>query len=1025
MKSGGEVSGRPCADEVRAALDRIVASPHFRASPQLASFLRFVVEAALSGGSDRIKGYTIAVEALGRDSDFDPQADPIVRVEAGRLRRALDRYYANGGTDDPIAIELPRGSYVPTFCHRVVRQHLLRNHAAVRKVIAAVSARARKHAAVLAFLLIGVIGAGTLAAFDVVHLYRSPPMARAPMSAIASSDQTPEARWRSMYVGPIIYVEPVAAIGAPVSPTISALSLRERLRDAFARFDEVTVLSEPPALGGSEGVAAGENAVMPADYRFASTVEYHPDGSISLTFRLLDAADGTIVWSKSYDHVAVADSPKGAKYPVVNEIAKALLQPSGVMHARERIKRSTAKALDERYRCLMDGIEYLRSFNPALHAGARDCLERMIARDPTFLTGYTALARVYLREYEFGVGVRPGDGPALDRAFALAAKAAEIKPNSARVQYVLSSIYAARGDLATARAASDRSIALNPNDAVVLFNHGSLLILTGETDKGVAIMHQIVAESPVRPPRLDFYLFLAAYLAGDVTTASYHANQITNPALSLGYLARALAALAAGDPDGARQASDQLLALQPEWRDDARGQLRKILLLPTMIDQIATDLARARAGAPADAANDASGIAKAKAQAAAPPPADAAAPPQFTGSGMPTIRVEPFATTGELSAVDTDKLRGEVADALGRFDTVEIAGDEPGAPVDYRLTATLEMHPTGLASIVYRLLDGRSDALVWTRRFDDLPPGQDAAPARRAALRELVTTLALPTGVIHSRANEKRATFEDRRYRCFLKNMEFWQRFDTDSRVRARTCLEQVTEADPNFAVGLASLSLIYLTEYRINLGAGVIDRPGLDRAVRLAFRSVELYPTSTVAQIALMEARFVRQEVEAGFAAGARAVENNPLNVDTLALYAARLLAKGDYDKGLAMMREAEESTLPRSPVIEFCLFLGAYLTGDWPTAILHANHITIETFPPGLVARAITSAATGDQARAASSIERLVAINPDWASDPRRLLANLFVSPVLVDRLARGLATAGLRDAMEDAAPGAPIAR
>src|ERR1700730_4238396 len=110
MKSSGEVSGRPRADEVRAALDRIVASPHFRASPQLASFLRFVVEAAVTGGSDRIKGYTIAVEALGRNADFDPQADPIVRVEAGRLRRALDRYYANGGTDDPIAIELPRGS---------------------------------------------------------------------------------------------------------------------------------------------------------------------------------------------------------------------------------------------------------------------------------------------------------------------------------------------------------------------------------------------------------------------------------------------------------------------------------------------------------------------------------------------------------------------------------------------------------------------------------------------------------------------------------------------------------------------------------------------------------------------------------------------------------------------------------------------------------------------------------------------------------------------------------------------------
>jgi hypothetical protein len=66
-----------------------------------------VVEATLRGASDRIKGYTIAVEALGRADDFDPQADPIVRVEAMRLRRALARYYANGGARDAVVIDVP------------------------------------------------------------------------------------------------------------------------------------------------------------------------------------------------------------------------------------------------------------------------------------------------------------------------------------------------------------------------------------------------------------------------------------------------------------------------------------------------------------------------------------------------------------------------------------------------------------------------------------------------------------------------------------------------------------------------------------------------------------------------------------------------------------------------------------------------------------------------------------------------------------------------------------------------------
>jgi hypothetical protein len=102
-------------DEVRAALDRVAASNEFRACPQLVAFLRYVVEATLRGGEHRIKGYTIAVEALGRADDFDPQDDPIVRVEAMRLRRALQRYYANGGRNDAVQIVMPLGSYVPVF----------------------------------------------------------------------------------------------------------------------------------------------------------------------------------------------------------------------------------------------------------------------------------------------------------------------------------------------------------------------------------------------------------------------------------------------------------------------------------------------------------------------------------------------------------------------------------------------------------------------------------------------------------------------------------------------------------------------------------------------------------------------------------------------------------------------------------------------------------------------------------------------------------------------------------------------
>lgn len=106
------------AADIHKQLEHIVESSGFRGSLRLTNFLKFVVETTLAGKAASIKAYTIAVEALGRGGDFDPQRDPIVRVEAGRLRQALARYYGEAGRDEPLLIEMPRGTYVPVFRRR-------------------------------------------------------------------------------------------------------------------------------------------------------------------------------------------------------------------------------------------------------------------------------------------------------------------------------------------------------------------------------------------------------------------------------------------------------------------------------------------------------------------------------------------------------------------------------------------------------------------------------------------------------------------------------------------------------------------------------------------------------------------------------------------------------------------------------------------------------------------------------------------------------------------------------------------
>jgi serine/threonine-protein kinase len=102
----------------REQLDRVLASATFRQVDRLKRFLSFVVSETLDGRGDQLKEYVIGVQVFDKDSSFDPRADPIVRVQARRLRARLVRYYREEGGSDVVLIELPKGGYTPVFKNR-------------------------------------------------------------------------------------------------------------------------------------------------------------------------------------------------------------------------------------------------------------------------------------------------------------------------------------------------------------------------------------------------------------------------------------------------------------------------------------------------------------------------------------------------------------------------------------------------------------------------------------------------------------------------------------------------------------------------------------------------------------------------------------------------------------------------------------------------------------------------------------------------------------------------------------------
>ena len=149
-------------------LDRLTASHALHGSESLCKLLRYVTLHAIEHPGAPLKEYQIATEVFGRPADFDPQVDSTIRVQAGRLRVKLAEYYASEGADDSIVIELPKGTYVPTFRHRVGSGTRTNNHAAEPNRQEIIESRGSDRNRVTAILVLAILLSAALIAIAVL-----------------------------------------------------------------------------------------------------------------------------------------------------------------------------------------------------------------------------------------------------------------------------------------------------------------------------------------------------------------------------------------------------------------------------------------------------------------------------------------------------------------------------------------------------------------------------------------------------------------------------------------------------------------------------------------------------------------------------------------------------------------------------------------------------------------------------------------------------------------------------------------
>jgi tetratricopeptide (TPR) repeat protein len=575
------------AEDCRAAAVRVLASSAFLASPNLAAFLRFVVEATLSGQSDRIKGYTIGTEALGRGSDFDPQTDPIVRVEAGRLRRTLYSYYANDGVDDPIVIALPIGSYVPTFTPRepVVAA------SPEGDLVAPGESRPRRRLVPIAGTVLAFMAAIGLIYLDAMRVGKDAVPVGSPDRFVVASTQSEAAPLRVIGAGPrrpsltmpLVAIEPIVMTGAPAT-RFDAAALQQKLQNALSRFDEVRVHVDPAGAASPQGAVRRD----PIDYRLAATLDSEGADPPQLTFRLLDAGDNSVVWSKTYRSVA---GDRAAEEGLLLDVMSSLGGPEGIILPNERRKWADSATIDPQYSCVLDAYEYWRRYSADLHGRVRACLEQLTTTAPNSSVGHAMLAYVYAREHYFGRSEKDQTVPWADRAFAAARRAVELNPNSALAYHALSGALFARNNTPQGIAAAEKAVELNPYNVIMISGLGFRLVRVGEIERGLALLRQA---APYRSGISSWYAFtmcVGSYLTGDISTAAKYDLAAISDTFPPGFLASALIAAKTGNQPRARQAIERLVALQPLWRDNPRHELEKIFHAPWMVERLLHDLA--------------------------------------------------------------------------------------------------------------------------------------------------------------------------------------------------------------------------------------------------------------------------------------------------------------------------------------------------------------------------------------------------------------------------------------------------
>ena len=525
---------QPTPKQVREELDRILQYSGYFRSTRSKNFLKYITDQTLAGNSRRLKQYLIATEVLGRGSDFDPDTDPVVRLEATKLRRALDDYYLREGANDPVRISIPKGSYVPAFERIDPDAHGARDAAALRIDSHMVTSGVRQRLLILPFNV-----------------------------------QTE--------------TQPCQAL---------AHGSREQLIVELARYRDISVIAQPQSedlLGAStDRILADKN--MQAGFAMSGSVR-QDDECIRLTVRLHELQAGSIIWIECFDFDASTNPRLQAEDKVARSIAGSIADYYGVIF--HTLSLQSVYSVDRSW-SVQDAIlrhrYFARTLTERVYRVARADLEFGMAQAAYHPMIWAALAHTVFYGNVLGFDE---DANWLTVVYRYAQRAFELDHKCAfgHVVMALHGLY--QRQFSDVFATCDLILRDNPHAPSTLLSAGFFRALAGDWDTGIKMLTSTLPVLPHPPAWAHRVTFLNYYRQKNYAAAlheidRYHAPENFTPALL-----RAAALAQLGRTNEATASIAEVLRICPRFTNIVDHYFRYLTSFDEISDHLKQGLRKA------------------------------------------------------------------------------------------------------------------------------------------------------------------------------------------------------------------------------------------------------------------------------------------------------------------------------------------------------------------------------------------------------------------------------------------------